>query len=264
MNKDNILVSEIIEEINNERMEKFNLSKCFDDDRYLELMLKLFRNFYSDKVNDGVYAVIFNDGLIRDEIIKILFKNNDMMLDLLNDGNVIGDYDKKFFYTDGIDNYIYLEDKDILIKFNELELEILYKSKIGECFTVTLLFDEDGLVKERKIDKEILPIKIDNIIGYGCRSVITVSRNYIDPRYVVISDRLEIVSGNRVIDVFDRKCAGYINPLYLFDLGNELCLDDKEYDGVVNDALICKFFPGIKNKLNKNSDVLVRRYKSNK
>ena len=122
--KDIIQINGIIKEINNERMKIFNFDKCFvEDDRCIELIIKLFRKFYGDKINDGVYVAIFNDDLIRDEIIKILFKNNDMMLDLSNHGNVIWcDCNKKFLYFDDLGNYIYLEDKDILIKFNELEL----------------------------------------------------------------------------------------------------------------------------------------------
>ena len=206
---------------------------------------------------------ILNDNMICEEIIRMLFKT-DIMLDLSSDGNIMWcDYNKRFLYTDGVDNYIYLS--DISIKLYNNYLEIMY----GEYFKISLRFDEDGIINERKIEREIVSMKVDNTDGYRCRSIFTISRNYINPFYVVVCDKMEIFLGNRIVNMYDRKCAGYIDSLNVYDLRDVSNLGGVScYRDVSGNWLVDKYFPNIKmalvDRLNKNDKELVREYKNSR
>ena len=105
---------------------------------------------------------ILNDNMICEEIIRMLFKT-DMMLDLSSDGNIMWcDYNKRFLYTDGVDNYIYLG--DISIKFNNNYLEIMY----GEYFKISLRFLFYHYTPKYPFCKERLQIRhLQNIMYRG-------------------------------------------------------------------------------------------------
>lgn len=260
-------INNILKEINDYKAKlssgeiKFsNQEKCYS------LAIKLFKEFYNSKVNEGILAVIFrNDFNISFEIIDEFFKNP---IPLKYEKRINGEFiefDKynpydngRFLYKGYSDNSIYIKNNNIELEFKYNELKIIYKSILGEHRRITILVDDDGIVSQRQIKQEFSSMKINGIPGYECCNIITIKRDKDDPRFITVYDKIEVAQGLKLYNMPINETSGYINPTFTFDLAGISFLE--EYPTVDNvelipcfakDELIDKYFPNIKNAFEK-------------
>ena len=260
-------IKDIINEINNEKRKINEFKNDFvNDDKCIKLILSLFKNFFSSDINDGIYVVIFNNFDIYKILVDMLFINNDIVLNLeINDNyRIINELenDRIIFYSDGVCNYINLDNK-IMLEFSNNILNIRYKSDLDVCENDIYLLDEDGIVIERRIARIMESFRINGIDRYKCINNVLIKRDTDNIGYVKILDKVDVCMGINLISQFDRRCSGYINSVNLIDLGGNLDLSGINYD-YINDRKSCLsdlglldvHFNDIKinliNRLNKN------------
>ena len=269
---EDIYINEIINEINNEkrRINEFK-NNYVNDDKCINLILSLFRNFFSNDINEGIYAVIFNNFDLYRKLTNVLFIDNnvEINIDICDEYRMINSYvntiddDKVIIYSDGINNYIYLDNKNIVLMFRDNVLNIEYKSELGVSENNIYLLDDDGIVTEKRIERKMESIKLNGIDGYRCINNIIIKRDNDNIGYVKILEEVKIYLEKNIICQFDKRCAGYIDSSNLLDLSGNLNLSSMIYD-YVNDRKSCLkdnglldiYFNDIKNnliyRLNKN------------
>lgn len=269
---EDIYINEIINEINNEkrRINEFK-NNYVNDDKCINLILSLFRNFFSNDINEGIYAVIFNNFDLYRKLTNVLFIDNnvEINIDICDEYRMINSYvntiddDKVIIYSDGINNYIYLDNKNIVLMFRDNVLNIEYKSELGVSENNIYLLDDDGIVTEKRIERKMESIKLNGIDGYRCINNIIIKRDNDNIGYVKILEEVKIYLEKNIICQFDKRCAGYIDSSNLLDLSGNLNLSSMIYDYVndrksclKDDVLLDIYFNDIKNnliyRLNKN------------
>ena len=269
---EDIYINEIINEINNEkrRINEFK-NNYVNDDKCINLILSLFRNFFSNDINEGIYAVIFNNFDLYRKLTNVLFIDNNVKIniDICDEYRMINSYvntiddDKVIIYSDGINNYIYLDNKNIILMFRDNVLNIEYKSELGVSENNIYLLDDDGIVTEKRIERKMESIKLNGIDGYRCINNIIIKRDNDNIGYVKILEEVKIYLEKNIICQFDKRCAGYIDSSNLLDLSGNLNLSSMIYDYLndrksclKDDVLLDIYFNDIKNnliyRLNKN------------
>ena len=260
-------IDNILKEINDYKA-KYSSGEIefLDQKKCYSLAINLFKEFYGTKVNEGILAVIFrNNFLIGFEIIDQFFKNPIPLKYEKIAGQDFIIFDKyephdngTFLYKGYSYNNVFIKNNDIKLEFTYNELKIIFKSKIGEHRRITILVDEDGLVSQREIKQEFPSRKINTIPGYECRNIITIKRDKDDPRFITVSDAVEVAQGLKLYKMPINETSGYINPTFTFDLaGISILEQNPTTDNIdlipcfVKGELIDEYFPNIKNAFEK-------------
>ena len=141
-NEDILLINKIVNEMNNEkrRINEFK-NDYVNDDKCIGLMLSLFRKIFGNDINEGIYAVIFSNFDIYRKLVDVFFIDNDVKIniDICDEYRMINclvndiEDDKVIIYSDDVNNYIYLDNKNIILMFRDNVLNIEYKSELGVC-----------------------------------------------------------------------------------------------------------------------------------